>query len=252
MQTNADGSGTFPLPQQPAGKLFTDFPDQLLADLRVKQSLSTFQRETVQTGASAPTTFEESAAPPDSIAVSAVDSSTSFTVSGPVKDERSPVSGSFSVPVTPIGAFLTADPTAEGPLPAVARYLARPQAPASKSAPLQYPNPDDQGRTENSASTAAAEGVVTSPANPQSITVANLTAQADLHSPTAERLQGAASSSNDSKSEAVSAPAPESSAMSQAQSPETDCWAPYWLLESELALRGPVMDIVTVRINPTP
>lgn len=251
MQTNADGSGTFPLPQQPAGTLFTDFPDQLLADLKVKQSLSTLQRETVQTGVSGETTLKKGAAPPDSTPVSAVDCSISFTVSNPVKGEGSPVTGSFRVPVTPIGAFLTADPTAEGPLPAVARYLARSQATAMKSAPLLHLNPDDQNSTKTSASAATAEEIVTSPASLQPILVADPSAQADLHSPTAERLQGAVSSSNYSELEAVSDPGPESGAMPQAESPATDCWAPYWVPESELALRGPVMDIVTVRINST-
>ena len=141
VQLRADGSGAFPLPQQPPGELFTSPPEQLLAALNPGRASPTAPRDpfpaaspaagssgggaTLLNGAA---THSAPGAPAIVPASAPVDVPVSAPVDVPVSVPVDvPVSAPVSGPVAPIGDFLTVDPAAEGPLPAAALNLARPQ-----------------------------------------------------------------------------------------------------------------------------
>lgn len=175
-----------------------------------------------------------------------------------------------SVPVAAIGDFLTTDPASEGPLPAAARQPARFQGSGSRASAPRTPIPAAYPGEQDSAASARSRAQATSELNPTQeapLKIAGASpgigngarplpaAEAELAAGTApEESIGAVPwgcSAGVAVSEADGAPdGAADSALGAASSPAEDPWAPYWLPEAEMASRGAVMDIVTVRVCP--
>ena len=187
--------------------------------------------------------YEESATLLNSVAV---DRSTRSPVS-PSVDSDMPVGNPVIVRAALIGAFLSADPTAEGPLPAVARHCARLQGSASQPSTFPRPSLGKQRIVESSAANACAMSQATSAAVSVPEICQHKAKEVSQASPCAALYPRPSPSLDGSGPDAVPATTWVPSGTSPLLSPGLDPWAPYWLPESELALRGAVMDIVTVR-----
>ena len=96
LQLRADGSGAFPIPDQPDGRPFTEPPEQLLARF---------------------------AAPAH--AVAQTESLAAAATASPAAQYNSHAAAEPPVAVAPLSDFLTSDPSREGPLPDEARNLVR-------------------------------------------------------------------------------------------------------------------------------
>lgn len=278
VQLRADGSGAFPLPQQPPGELFTSPPEQLLAALNPGRASPTAPRDAFPAASPAAGSCDGGATPLNGAAThSAPGAPAIVPVSAPVDV---PVSG----PVAPIGDFLTVDPAAEGPLPAAALNLARPQgsgprASAAKTCgPAVHSNEGGAAAAACSRAQANSEPVLTggcgatsgersadfagapaagtaseaSEAAPAAGTASEISeaAPATWTASEAPTVVPAACHASEAVSTTENGQAP--GATGQPASPAAlntaaDPWTPYWLPESELAARGAVMDIVTVR-----
>lgn len=234
LQLRADGSGAFPIPDQPDDRPFTEPPEQLLAHLATPAP-AVVQTESPAADAAVPKAAHEA----DAVVHCSPDAAAELPVA-----------------VAPLSDFLTSDPSGEGPLPEEARNLVRPSR-RSTAVEHSFASVSIVQRRQVDCIAVDVMPACGSPFASSSDGTGRMSSE-DKGNPAdgSHELDGSRVAVDQNGCSSMLCKETVSQAGQKActgcgtsADSDGDPWQPFWLPDAEVSARGAVMDIVTVRLT---